>query len=692
LSDASAPPARSSVDAGSGKGPRPSQRAGGYDASSITVLEGLEAVRRRPGMYIGTTGPRGLHHLVWEVVDNSVDEALAGRCSEITVTLLDDGGIRVADDGSGIPVDLHEKEGRSALEVVLTVLHAGGKFDSQAYAVSGGLHGVGISVVNALSERLEAVVHRDGGVWRQTYQRGVPDGPIARVGDATDTGTTITFWPDAQVFVEGVRVSADTIARRLRDTAFLTAGLVLHLDDERTDRSADTAEPVLGIAGRDPDGADGDGRPRRQTFHAPDGLRDFVDHIRATRARDGLHDIIHLQAEEQGPNGPQSLEIALQWINDFNDAILSFANTINTHEGGTHEEGFRTALTSAVNRWAKDKGLLRSKEVDALTGDDLRSGLIAVVSVKVGDPQFEGQTKTKLGNTEVKSFVQTTTYARLAEWFEEHPAEGRLIVQKAESEAQARIAARKARDLTRRKSLLESSTLPGKLADCQTRDPAESELYIVEGDSAGGSAKMARDRRTQAILPIRGKIINVEKARLPKVLANTEVQSLITAMGTGFANDFDVTKARYHKLILMADADVDGAHIRTLLLTFLFRHMKPLIEHGYVYLAQPPLFQITHPSRKKQAFYAFSDTERDVILRGLPDDRKVDVQRFKGLGEMDADQLWDTTMDPARRTLKQVRLEDAAAADEMFTVLMGDDVAARRSFIQANARNATIDV
>ena len=667
---------------------------GGYDARSITVLEGLEAVRRRPGMYIGTTGPRGLHHLVWEVVDNSVDEALAGRCSEIVVTLLADGAIRVADDGSGIPVDLHEQEGRSALEVVLTVLHAGGKFDSQAYAVSGGLHGVGISVVNALSERLEAVVHRDGGIWRQTYQRGVPDAPIERIGDSDTTGTTITFWPDAEIFVEGVKVSADTIARRLRDTAFLTAGLVLHLDDERTDRSADTAEPVLAVLPtRDVDDDTEPGeRPRRQTFHAPNGLRDFVDHIRATRARDGLHETIHMEAEEQGPNGSQSLEIALQWINDFNDAILSFANTINTHEGGTHEEGFRTALTSAVNRWAKDKGLLKSKEIDALTGDDLRSGLIAIVSVKVGDPQFEGQTKTKLGNTEVKSFVQTTTYARLAEWLEEHPAEGRLIVQKAESEAHARIAARKARDLTRRKSLLESSTLPGKLADCQTRDPAESELYIVEGDSAGGSAKMARDRRTQAILPIRGKIINVEKARLPKVLANTEVQSLITAMGTGFANDFDVSKARYHKLILMADADVDGAHIRTLLLTFLFRHMKPLIEHGYVYLAQPPLFQIIHPARKKEAHYAFSDAQRDAILRAMPDDRKVEVQRFKGLGEMDADQLWNTTMDPERRTLKQVRLEDAAAADEMFTVLMGDDVAARRNFIQANARNATIDV
>jgi DNA gyrase subunit B len=649
-----------------------------YSARNITVLEGLEAVRRRPGMYIGTTGPRGLHHLVWEVVDNSVDEALAGRCSLIDVALLADGGVRISDDGSGIPVDLHEKEGRSALEVVLTVLHAGGKFDSQAYAVSGGLHGVGISVVNALSSRLIAEVRRDGGVHRQTYQRGVPDGPVERVGDADDTGTTITFWPDQEVFTESVDFVTDTIARRLRDTAFLTAGLRIRLTDERIPQDADPDE----------EGA----TPRTQEFHAPGGLRDFVDHIRTTKAKDGLHTPIHFESEEEGPNGPQSVELALQWINDFNDAILSFANTINTHEGGTHEEGFRTAITSVINRWAKEKNLLRSKEVDALTGDDLRSGLVAIVSVKVGDPQFEGQTKTKLGNTEVKSFVQTTTYAQVAEWLEEHPSEGKLIVQKAEGEAQARIAARKARDLTRRKSLLESTSLPGKLADCQSRDPAESELYIVEGDSAGGSAKMARDRATQAILPIRGKIINVEKARLPKVLSNAEVQALITAMGTGFADDFDVAKARYHKLILMADADVDGAHIRTLLLTFLFRHMKPLIEAGYVYLAQPPLYQITHPSRKKEVHYAFSDPERDAIFAQMPKDKKIDVQRFKGLGEMDADQLWDTTMNPETRTLKLVTMDDAAAADEMFSILMGDDVASRRDFIQANAKYATLDV
>jgi DNA gyrase subunit B len=672
--------------------PEPVPAASDYSAKNITVLEGLEAVRKRPGMYIGSTGLRGLHHLVWEVVDNSVDEALAGRCSTIDVTLLAGGGIRVSDDGSGIPVDLHEKEGRSALEVVLTVLHAGGKFDSQAYAVSGGLHGVGVSVVNALSKLLVAEVRRDDGLYRQSYVRGAPQGPVERVGDASEaehivlgsrTGTTISFWPDDEIF-ESTEFVADTIARRLRDTAFLNAGLHITLRDER---------PLSEDERADAEDLDA---PHVQVFHAPGGLRDFVDHIRTTKAKDGLHPVIHFESEEVGPHGPQSIELACQWINDYNDSILSFANTINTHEGGTHEEGFRTAITTVINRWAKDKNLLRSKEVESLTGDDLRSGLVAIVSVKVGDPQFEGQTKTKLGNTEVKSFVQTTTYAQLSEWLEEHPTEGKLIVQKAEGEAQARIAARKARDLTRRKSLLESTSLPGKLADCQSRDPAESELYIVEGDSAGGSAKMARDRRTQAILPIRGKIINVEKARLPKILNNTEVQALITAMGTGFADDFDVAKARYHKLVLMADADVDGAHIRTLLLTFLFRHMKPLIEAGYVYLAQPPLYLIFHPSRKKELHYAFSDPERDAIISTIREsvaaDKKIEVQRFKGLGEMDPDQLWETTMDPERRTLKLVTMDDAAAADEMFSILMGDDVESRRDFIQANAKYATLDV
>ncbi len=650
----------------------PERVPGEYSARNITVLEGLEAVRKRPGMYIGSTGPRGLHHLIWEVVDNSVDEALAGRCSEIWVTLHEDGAVSVRDDGSGIPVDTHEKQGRSALEVVMTVLHAGGKFDNDAYAVSGGLHGVGVSVVNALSERLEAVIHRDGGIHRQAYCRGVPEGPIERVGETDDHGTTITFWPDPEIF-ETTHFTADTIERRLRDTAFLTAGLKIHLIDERP---RDDDQPI----------------PHQVTFHAPGGLRDFVDHVRTTRKAEQVHDPIHFESEDQGPNGKQALEISLQWIEDYNDAILSFANTISTHEGGTHEEGFRTALTSVMNRYAKDKNLLRSKDVESLSGDDLRTGLIAIISVKIGDPQFEGQTKTKLGNTEVRSFVQTTTYAQLQQWLEEHPTEAKAVIQRAEAEAQARIAARRAKDLTRRKGLLNSSSLPGKLSDCQSRDPAECEIYIVEGDSAGGSAKQARDPRTQAILPIRGKILNVEKARLPRILENNEIQALLTAMGTGFGEDFDATKARYHKLILMADADVDGAHIRTLLLTFLFRHMRPLIDAGYVYLAQPPLYQVKHSKRRGEVWYAYSDPELAEIRADLPSDGKADVQRFKGLGEMDADQLWDTTMDPARRTLKLVTLEDAAAADEMFSVLMGDDVESRRNFIQANARYATIDV
>jgi DNA gyrase subunit B len=647
-----------------------------YDARNITVLEGLEAVRRRPGMYIGSTGSRGLHHLVWEVVDNAVDEALADRCSLIEVTLLADGGVRVGDDGSGIPVDLHEKEGRSALEVVLTRLHAGGKFDKQAYAVSGGLHGVGISVVNALSRRLVAEIRRDGKLWRQEFVRGVSQGDVEAVADADDTGTEITFWPDPDVF-ESVEFSADTISRRLRDTAFLTAGLRIRFVDQRPG---------------DPLDEEDDGEPEVLEFHAPGGLRDFVDHVRTTRAKEGLHDVIHFEAEEQGPNGLQSVEVAVQWINDFNDAILTFCNTINTHEGGTHDEGFRTAVTQQLNRYAKSHELLRAKEVDSLTGDDLREGLIAIISVKVGDPQFEGQTKTKLGNTEVKSFVQSTTYGELATWLEEHPTDAKRIIAKAEAAAQGRIAARQARDLTRRKSFLESTSLPGKLADCQSRDPSESELYIVEGDSAGGSAKQARDRRFQAILPIRGKILNVEKARLAKTLSNNEVQALITAMGTGIGEDFDLTKARYHKLILMADADVDGAHIRTLLLTFVFRHMKELIDAGYVYIAQPPLYQIKHPARRNEVFYAFSDAERDAVLAELPRDRKPEIQRFKGLGEMDAEQLWETTMDPERRTLKLVTLDDAAVADELFTVLMGDEVAPRREFIETNARYATVDV
>ncbi len=650
------------------------QPGGDYSAKSIQILEGLEAVRRRPGMYIGSTGARGLHHLVWEVVDNAVDEALAGRCELIEVTLTEDGGVRVTDDGSGIPVDVHEQQNRPALEVVMTLLHAGGKFDNQAYAVSGGLHGVGVSVVNALSERLVAEVRRDGGRWRQEYVRGLPDSELSRVGDADGTGTTITFWPDPQIF-ESTDLTVDTIVRRLRDTAFLNAGLEITLSDERPREEAEE-----------------DATPRFWSFHAPGGLSDFVDHVRTTKAAAGLHDPIHFETEEEGPSGPHSVEVALQWIDDFNDSILSFANTINTHEGGTHEEGFRTAVTSVMNRYAKDNNLLRSKQVESLSGDDLRSGLVAIVSVKVSDPQFEGQTKTKLGNTEVKGFVQSTAYEHIQTWLERNPTEAKRIISKAESEAQARIAARKARDLTRRKSLLESTSLPGKLADCQSRDPSECELFVVEGDSAGGSAKQARDPATQAILPIRGKILNVEKARLPKILSNNEIQAMITAMGTGFADDFDVTASRYHKLILMADADIDGAHIRTLLLTFLFRHMKPLIEVGYVFLAQPPLYQITHSRRRNWVAYAYSDPERDDILAELPENGSVEIQRFKGLGEMDPEQLWETTMDPARRTLKRVTMEDAAVADEMFSILMGDDVASRREFIQSNARYATLDV
>ncbi len=650
-----------------------------YTAEQITVLEGLEAVRKRPGMYIGSTGPRGLHHLVWEVVDNAVDEALAGRCHRIEVTLLADGGVRVVDDGSGIPVELHRQEGRSALEVVMTLLHAGGKFDKQAYAVSGGLHGVGVSVVNALSRRLAVEVRRDGKLWRQEYVRGIPQGPVEAIADAYDSGTTVTFWPDPEVF-ETTDFSADTIARRLRDTAFLTAGVRIVFTDQRPNTDA------RGLVGPD--------HPRTavEEYYFPGGLKDFVDHVRATRGKDGLHEVVHFAEEEQGPRGLQSVEVAVQWVNDYNDSILTFCNTINTHEGGTHDEGFRAGVTATMNRWAKQHHLLKAKEVESLTGDDLREGLIAIVSVKVGDPQFEGQTKTKLGNTEVRSFVQTTTNAALSRWLEEHPGEGRRIVAKAEAAAQGRIAARKARELTRRKSFLETTSLPGKLADCQSRDPGESELFVVEGDSAGGSAKAARDRRTQAILPIRGKILNVEKARLAKILANNEVQSLITAMGTGIGEDFDLTKTRYHKLILMADADIDGAHIRTLLLTLLFRHMRELVDAGYVYIAQPPLYQIKHPSRRGEIFYAFTDGERDAIFERLPDDKKADVQRFKGLGEMDPDQLWATTMDPARRTLKLVTLEDAALADELFTVLMGDDVEPRREFIEANARYATVDV
>jgi DNA gyrase subunit B len=634
-----------------------------YDARSITVLEGLEAVRKRPGMYIGSTGERGLHHLVYEVVDNSVDEALAGYADNIDVTLLADGGVRVEDNGRGIPVDEHPVEHRPAVEVVMTTLHAGGKFDGKSYAVSGGLHGVGVSVVNALSWMLEVEVRRDGYVWTQGYERGDPMGPLVR-GDATeDTGTTITFWPDTEIF-ETTDWSFETLSRRMQEMAFLNKNLAISISDER-----------------DPDA------PRGATYQYAGGIADFVRYINGSK--EPVHaTVIDFDEEADGI----SVEIAMQWSGAYTESVHTFANTINTAEGGTHEEGFRAALTSIINRYARDQKLLREKD-DNLTGDDVREGLTAIVSVKLAEPQFEGQTKTKLGNTEAKSFVQKACNDHLRDWFDRNPGEAKDIINKASQAARARIAARQARDLTRRKSLLDSTSLPGKLADCQSTDPEISEIYVVEGDSAGGSAKGGRDPKFQAILPIRGKIINVEKSRIDRVLKNNEVQSMITALGAGIYDEFDITKLRYHKIILMADADVDGQHIRTLLLTLLFRFMKPLVEAGHVYLAQPPLYKIKWEGRGVEPGYAYSDAERDRLIEagiaeGRKDPRPRDaVQRFKGLGEMNANELWETTMNPATRLLLQVTLDDAAQADELFSVLMGEDVEARRSFITRNAKD-----
>ena len=640
-----------------------------YDASSITVLEGLDAVRKRPGMYIGSTGERGLHHLVYEVVDNSVDEALAGYCTEIQVTMTADGGIRVIDNGRGIPVDLHPVEKKSALEIVLTVLHAGGKFGDGGYSVSGGLHGVGISVVNALSTDLEVVVQRDGFYWYQEYKLGVPQTPV-RKGDVTEgRGTQTTFWPSAEIF-ETTDFSFETLSVRFREMAFLNKGLILSLTDER------------------PGHVDESGNPVSVRYHYQGGILDFVKHLNLTK---GEHhkSIIDIKAEDTKQH--MSLEIAMQWNTTFTESVYTFANTINTHEGGTHEEGFRTALTSIVNKFGEEWGFIRKKE-DRLTGDDVREGLTAIVSIKIGEPQFEGQTKTKLGNTEAKSFVQKSMNDALTEWFEKNPSEGKEIVRKSIDAAAARTAARKARDLSRsRKGLLEGRGMPGKLADCQWTDPEKCELYIVEGDSAGGSTKGGRDSRYQAVLPIRGKILNVEKARIDRVLQNNEVQALITALGTGIHDEFDIAKLRYHKIILMADADVDGQHIRTLLLTLLFRFMRPLIENGYVYLAQPPLYKLKW-SGKDQTQYVFSDKERDAFIKigteaGKRLSKEDGIQRFKGLGEMPAKELWDTTMDPAHRVLIRVTLDDAAAADDLFSVLMGEDVEQRRSFIQRNAKD-----
>jgi DNA gyrase subunit B len=660
-----------------------------YDATSITVLEGLDAVRKRPGMYIGSTGDRGLHHLVQEVVDNSVDEALAGFCDTIAVTMLADGGVRVFDNGRGIPVDLMVEENRPAVEVVMTVLHAGGKFGGGGYAVSGGLHGVGISVVNALSRRLEVDVHRDGYVWTQSYERGVPTAPLARGAAVQDTGTTITFWADDEIF-ETTDYDFETLSRRFQEMAFLNKGLSISLRDERPEHPSidDQASAVPVEVAEDGSGDAALAGPREVVYKYDGGIVDFVRHLNGKKG-EAHKSVISFEAEDTELH--ISVEVAMQWNSGFSESVYTFANTINTHEGGTHEEGFRAALTTTVNKFAREWGVLREKDAN-LSGEDCREGLTAIVSVKLGEPQFEGQTKTKLGNTEAKTFVQKVTNDQLGMWFEQNPGEGKEIARKAVAAATARIAARKARDLARgRKGLLESGGLPGKLYDCQSTEPEACELYIVEGDSAGGSAKGGRDSKFQAILPIRGKIINVEKARIDRVLQNNEVQALITALGTGIHEDFDVEKARYHKIILMADADVDGQHIRTLLLTLLFRFMRPLIEVGYVYLAQPPLYKIMW-SGKEEPQYAYSDRERDGLVRlGVEAGKRLPkeggIQRFKGLGEMPAKELWDTTMDPDRRVLLQVTLDDAAAADDLFSVLMGEDVEQRRSFIQRNAKD-----
>ena len=630
-----------------------------YNAGSITVLEGLEAVRKRPSMYIGSTGERGLHHLVWEVVDNAVDEALAGYCDTVRVTLLADAGVRVEDNGRGIPVDRHPVEKRPAVEVVLTTLHSGGKFDGKSYAVSGGLHGVGVSVVNALSSRLDVEIHRDGFVWTQPYVNTAPAAPLHKGAPTRKHGTTITFWADDTIF-ETTSYSFETVTSRLQEMAFLNRGLTILIRDEREDV------------------------PVEVTYHYKGGIEDFVRHLNASKG--AVHrSVVGFGAEGDGI----AVEIAMQWNESYGESVYTFANTINTHEGGTHEEGFRSALTSVVNKYAEDKKLFKNKD-DRLTGDDIREGLAAIVSVKMANPQFEGQTKTKLGNTEARSFVQTTTYDWLGDWLERNPAEAKVVINKASAASRARRAAQEARKLAR-KSLLTVNSLPGKLADCRSTDPRESEIYVVEGDSAGGSAKSGRDSMFQAILPIRGKIINVEKVRLDRALKNNEVQAMITALGTGIHDDFDITKLRYHKVILMADADVDGQHIRTLLLTLLFRFMRPLIEYGNVYLAQPPLYKIKWGGKGGDE-YAYTDRERDALIKvGVEGGRRLPkedaLQRYKGLGEMNAKELWETTMDPATRLLLQVTLDDAAQADALFSTLMGEDVEARRSFITRNARD-----
>ena len=682
-----------------------------YDASSITILEGLEAVRKRPGMYIGSTGVRGLHHLVWEVVDNSVDEAMAGYADKVEVTLLADGGVQVVDNGRGIPVEMHPS-GAPTVQVVMTQLHAGGKFDSESYAVSGGLHGVGISVVNALSTRVEADIKRDGKHWLQNFKNAVPD-ELIEGDNARGTGTTIRFWPDAEIF-ETVDFDYDTIARRLQEMAFLNKGLTITLKDERVSdeeleleaiaEEGDTAQALDGDSFDDADAA-GDAdtektedsndetgvapatkkkREKKVTYFYPDGLVDYVNHLNRTKT--AIHpSIVGFEAKGE----EHELEIAMQWNSGFKESVHTFANTINTHEGGTHEEGFRAALTSLMNRYAREHKLIKDKDPN-LTGDDCREGLAAVISVRVADPQFEGQTKTKLGNSEIKGFVQRSVNEHLNDWFDANPAEAKVIIKKAVSSSQAREAARKARESVRRKSATDLGGLPGKLADCRSKDPVVSELFIVEGDSAGGSAKQGRDSMYQAILPLRGKILNVEKARLDRVLNNNEVQAIITALGTGINDEFDISKLRYHKIVLMADADVDGQHIATLLLTLLYRLMPELIADGHVYLANPPLYKLKW--QKGDPGYAYSDAERDAELEaGLNAGRKINtddgIQRYKGLGEMNPGELWETTLDKEHRVLRRVELEDAQRADELFSILMGDDVAARRSFITRKAKD-----
>ncbi|MDD2201253.1 MAG: DNA topoisomerase (ATP-hydrolyzing) subunit B [Firmicutes bacterium] len=629
-----------------------------YTATQIQVLEGLEGVRKRPAMYIGSTDARGLHHLVYEVVDNSIDEALAGFCDTIAVTLGKDGSVTIEDNGRGIPVGMHPHEGKPALEVVLTKLHAGGKFGGGGYRVSGGLHGVGLSVVNALSEKLEVWVKLDGDVHYQGYTRGVPDAPLSVIGEATGTGTTIRFVPDATIF-ETVTYSYESLASRLREFAFLSAGVKLVLKDERGDEY------------------------REAVFEYEGGIRSFVEYI--NRAKDPVHpDVIYVAKDLD----KVTVEAAIQYNDGYGENMLCFANYVNTTEGGTHLSGFRSALTRSINDYARKSGLLKEND-DNLTGDDVREGITAVLSVKLEDPQFEGQTKTKLGNSEMRGITDSVLSEGLATYFEENPASSRAIVDKCVSAARAREAARKARELTRRKSALEISSLPGKLADCTLRDPELCEIYIVEGDSAGGSAKSGRDRRFQAILPIRGKIINVEKARLDRILANNEVRAMVTAFGTGIGEDFDLSKLRYHKIVIMTDADVDGAHIRTLLLTFFFRFMTPLIEKGYVYIAQPPLYMVREG---KKEHYVYSDRELEELLNALGK-TNYPIQRYKGLGEMNPEQLWETTMNPQTRTMLRVTMEDAIAADQIFTTLMGDKVEPRREFIEAHAKFATdIDI